>query len=106
MDTTDQLLVRRLAGQGDQEAFCTLLSRYADMVYSTCMRILRDEAQAADVTQETFFQLFKGANRITGSPGGWLHEVATRRAIDLVRQNISRRKREDSYARMMGEHGS
>lgn len=103
MEATDQLLVRRLAREGDPEAFRVLLGRYADMVYSTCLRVLRDDAQAADVTQETFFQMFKGAGRITESPGGWLHRVATRRAIDLVRQDISRRKREEAYARSLSD---
>jgi RNA polymerase sigma-70 factor (ECF subfamily) len=97
MENTDELLLRRLATQEDQDAFCTLLNRYADMVYGTCMRILRDSALAADVTQETFFQMFKAAGRITGSPGGWLHQVATRRSVDLVRQNVSRRRREEAY---------
>ncbi len=98
MENTDELLLRRLAAQEDQDAFCTLLNRYADMVYGTCMRILRDSSLAADVTQETFFQMFKAAGRITGSPGGWLHQVATRRSVDLVRQNVSRRRREEAYA--------
>ena len=106
MEATDEMLVRRLARQGDHEAFRTLLSRYADMVYSTSLRILRDNAQAADVTQETFFQMFKAAARIEGSPGGWLHQVATRRAIDLIRQNSSRRRREDAYARSLTAPGS
>jgi RNA polymerase sigma factor (sigma-70 family) len=64
----------------------------------TCRRILGDETQAADAVQETFFQLTKDADRITGSLGSWLHKVATRRAVDVIRQNASRRRREQSYA--------
>ena len=73
------------------------MGRYADMVYTTCHRILGDEAQAADAVQETFFQLAKDAKRIRGSLGGWLHRVATRRAVDVIRQNVARREREESY---------
>lgn len=98
MNNTDEGLLRRLAQGEDPEAYGVLLNRYADMVYSTCFRILRDSAEAADVTQETFFQLFKAAERITGSAGGWLHQVATRRCVDVVRQNASRRERENVYA--------
>jgi RNA polymerase sigma-70 factor (ECF subfamily) len=97
-EESDGALVRRFAHERDGEAFSIIMGRYADMVYSPCRRILGNEAQAADTVQETFFQLVKNADRIRGSLGGWLHRVATRRAIDLVRQNASRRNREQAYA--------
>jgi RNA polymerase sigma-70 factor (ECF subfamily) len=98
MDQEDYILIRRFVRQGDGEAFAFLMDRYADMVYSTCLRILRDESQTSDAVQETFFQFSRNAERITGSLGSWLHRVATRRAVDLVRQNVARRRREESYA--------
>jgi len=75
-----------------------IVAHYTDMVYSTCRRVLGNEAEAADVAQETFFQFYRQADEITTSIGAWLHAVATRRAIDLVRQNASRRRREELYA--------
>jgi len=97
-EESDRALIRRFARQRDDDAFRILMGRYADMVYTTCRRILGNEAQAADAVQETFFQLVRNADRITGSLGSWLHRVATRRAVDLIRQNISRRRREEWYA--------
>lgn len=97
LDENDHALIRRFARQGDGEAFSVLMGRYADMVYTTCHRILGNETQAADAVQETFFQLAKDAKRIKGSLGGWLHKVATRRAVDVIRQNASRRQREETY---------
>lgn len=98
MEATDSLLMQRFLDRNDSESLATIMDRYADMVYSTCRRVLGDESQAADVVQETFFQFIKHAHRITGSLGSWLHQVATRRAVDLVRQNASRRRREEAYA--------
>ena len=95
---SDGVLIQRFAQDNDGEAFSALMDRYAGMVYTTCRRILGDEAQAADASQETFFQLIKSADQVRGSLGAWLHCVATRRAVDLVRQNASRRQREQSYA--------
>jgi RNA polymerase sigma factor (sigma-70 family) len=95
--TSDRDLIRRIAERGDPAAFSKVLSEYTGMVYSTCWRILRDETQAADVSQETFYELFKHAGRISGCLGAWLHRVATRRAIDLIRQESSRRRREQLY---------
>jgi RNA polymerase sigma factor (sigma-70 family) len=98
LEESDRVLIRRFARQRDGEAFSILMGRYANMVCTTCRRILGDETQAADAVQETFFQLAKDADRITGSLGSWLHRVATRRAVDVIRQNASRRRREQSYA--------
>jgi RNA polymerase sigma factor (sigma-70 family) len=98
LEESDRALIRRFARQRDGEAFSILMGRYVDMVCTTCRRILGDETQTADAVQETFFQLAKDADRITGSLGSWLHQVATRRAVDVIRQNASRRRREQSYA--------
>src|SRR5437868_14749364 len=95
---SDKALVRRFVRHRDGEAFSALMDRYADMVYTTSWRVLGDETLAADAVQETFFHLVKNADRITGSLGSWLHRVATRRSVDLIRQNVSRRNREETYA--------
>ncbi len=94
----EKRLLEKLVAQGDAESFAAIMSQYAGMVHGTCRRILGDEAQAADATQETFFQLLKNAHHITDSLGSWLHRVATRRAVEMIRQNVSRRRREAAYA--------
>jgi len=96
-------LLRRWTGSHDPAAFAEITRLYAGLVYGTCWRITEDEHAAADATQETFFQLLKHAGRITGSLAGWLHRVATGQAIDLVRSNAARRRREQAYAAMPRE---
>jgi RNA polymerase sigma factor (sigma-70 family) len=98
MEDNERSLLQRLVRKGDTDAFSTIMRLHAGMVYGTCQRVLGNPAQAADITQETFFQFLKNAHRITGSLGSWLHQVATRRSIDLIRQNTSRRRREEAYA--------
>ena len=56
MTETDTILVQRMVSQGDAEAFSVIMRRYAGMVYGTCLRVLGNDAQAADVVQETIFQ--------------------------------------------------
>jgi len=91
-------LLQRFIQRGDAEAFAQITRRHADMVYGTCLRITANQEAAADAAQDTFFEFLKNARRITGSLGGWLHQVATRRAIDLVRRDRARRQREQAYA--------
>ncbi|MHC4520837.1 MAG: sigma-70 family RNA polymerase sigma factor, partial [Planctomycetota bacterium] len=73
--------------------------RYVQLVYSASWRVLRDENDATDVTQETFFELTRHAGRISGSLAGWLHRVATQKSIDVIRRSAHRRNREKVYAR-------
>jgi RNA polymerase sigma factor (sigma-70 family) len=98
MEHSDRILIRRLVREDDAEAFSALVAQYADMVYGTCRRVLGNDALAADAVQETFFQLLKNARSIQGSVASWLHQVATRRAVDLVRKEASQRRREERYA--------
>ena len=99
MGPQESALLRRFCTGADAEAFAELVQRYASLVYSTCWRVLKDETDAADATQETFFELTRHASHISGSLAGWLHKVATQKSIDLLRRCASRRRREEVYAR-------
>ncbi len=98
MSDHEMVLLRQFTRTGDAEAFSEITRRYAGLVYSTCLRVTGDTECARDATQDTFFQLLKHAGRVSGSLGGWLHQVATRRAVDLVRRDRARRDRERAFA--------
>ena len=98
MAETEAVLLQRFAHTGDAEAFSEIIRRHAGLVYGSALRILADVDRAADVTQETFLQLTKDAYEVTGSLPGWLHRVATRKAIDQMRRESARRRREARYA--------
>ncbi len=97
MVENESALLQRFVGTGDTEAFAQIVRQYAGLVYSTCLRILADTDRAADATQETFFQLMKRAGEVRGSLAGWLHRVATGKAVDLIRSDSARRQRERVY---------
>jgi RNA polymerase sigma-70 factor (ECF subfamily) len=59
--------------------------------------VLRDPAQAEEVTQEVFLELWRGARHIDlahGSPMGWILTLAHRRAVDRVRSAEAARRRD------------
>src|SRR3954470_4703321 len=89
----DADLLRRFA-DGDEEAFAQIVERYAGLVFCVCNRVLGDRARAEDVAQETFFRLLKSRDSVSQSLGGWLHRAATRLAVDALRSETARRKRE------------
>lgn len=98
MVQTEAVLLKRFTGSGDAEAFAEIIRRHAGLVYGAALRILADVDRASDVAQETFLQLTKDAGHVTGSLPGWLHRVATHKAIDELRRDVSRRHRESAYA--------
>lgn len=95
---SDLLLLKRFAERNDTAAFAEIVRRYAAMVFSACRRIVRDTSLAEDVSQETFFRLMKRPESVSHSLGAWLHQSATNLAIDAVRSDSARRRREHVYA--------
>lgn len=98
MDSNDALLLQRYCKNGDPEAFSQIVQLYAGIVYGACRRIVRDSDLAKDIAQDTFFQLLRNASDVSGSLAGWLHSVATRKAIDVVRRDSARKVRESEYS--------
>src|SRR3972149_4096617 len=62
-----------LVAQGDEAAFMTIYDRYADALFGTAFRFLRDREAAAEVVQESFLALWRRARQFdaaAGSPAG------------------------------------
>jgi RNA polymerase sigma factor (sigma-70 family) len=94
----EQALLRQFASKGDPQAFSLIARHYAGLVYGACLRITGNQEQAADTAQETFFHLALHGREVSGSLAGWLHRVAVRKAVNVVRSEIARRRREQAYA--------
>jgi RNA polymerase sigma factor (sigma-70 family) len=90
---TDQQLLARFVAARDESAFATLVARHGGMVLGVCRRLLRSEQDAEDAFQATFLVLARKAGAIgwADSAGPWLHEVATRTALE-ARSTIARRR--------------
>jgi RNA polymerase sigma-70 factor, ECF subfamily len=66
------------AKQGDAEAFQTLYDLHRRRVYSLCLRMTTNTAEAEDLTQEAFLQLFRKIATFRGESAfsTWLHRMA------------------------------
>ena len=95
---TDLSLLGRFAQTRDPSAFAEIVRRYAGVVYATCHRVVRNQAVAEEVSQETFFRLMKQPESVSQSVGAWLHRAATNLAVDAIRSDSARRRREQDYA--------
>jgi len=95
----EEAIVARWVGARDAEAFRTISMRYSTMVYATCRRILPNEGDAEDVSQECFETLAVATSPPASYLGPWLHRVATNLSLKRVRTDSRRAKRDDAYAR-------
>jgi len=91
-------LLQRWAAHGEAEVFARIVHQYAGCVYATCLRVLGDSGRAEEVSQETFFRLMRRPSEVTQNLGGWLHRTATHLALDTLRSENSRRRREIVYS--------
>ena len=88
------------AGRGDQEAFATLYDAVVSRLHGLVLRVVRDPAQAEEVTQEAMVEIWRQSARFDpalGSPLSWLMTIAHRRAVDRVRSAEAPSRRDTSY---------
>jgi RNA polymerase sigma-70 factor (ECF subfamily) len=79
------------AQHGDLDAFNTLVLHYQDMVFNTALRILGDEDQAADASQEAFISAFRAIHSYRGgSFKAWLLRTVTNACYDELRRQKRR----------------
>jgi len=79
----------KLAQRGDIEAMSCLYDKYRRRIYNLCLRMLRDQADAEDLTQDVFVQLFRKIGTFRGESAfsTWLHRLA----VNMVLMNIRSR---------------
>jgi RNA polymerase sigma-70 factor (ECF subfamily) len=97
----DAELLARLEAR-DPSALEQLYDRYAGYALAAAQRILRDRAEAEEVVQDVFLQLWRSRVRYDERRGrfrSWLFVLARNRALDRLRQRGSRPRGEPPTGR-------
>jgi RNA polymerase sigma-70 factor (ECF subfamily) len=101
----DQSLVARF-NAGDESAFVEIMNRYQAKISSLTLSLLKNAADAEEITQDTFIRAHRGLGRFRGdsSLATWLYRIA----VNLSRNRywyFFRRKRQTtcSLERPLGE---
>ncbi len=80
----------KLAKEGVAAAFEYLYKAHCRRVYSLCLRMIKNPAEAEDLTQQAFLQLFRKISTFRGESGfsTWLHRVT----VNIVLMHLRRKK--------------
>src|ERR1051325_3075771 len=85
----DEALLQKISRR-NQSALDELYDRYGHMLRSVIDSLVHEGAEAEDVLQEIFLQIWKEAHNYSpkaGKPLGWVVTIARRRAIDRLRRS-------------------
>jgi RNA polymerase sigma-70 factor (ECF subfamily) len=68
----------------DAQQFEAFMQNYQNMVFSTAVRLLANQAEAEDITQDVFLKAYERFAELRQSPtaGGWLKTVATNMCLN------------------------
>jgi RNA polymerase sigma-70 factor (ECF subfamily) len=74
---------------GDKSACALCIERYGDRIYRLALRLMKNEADAEDVVQETFISAFKAMESFEGRAqlGTWLYRIAYNSAMMRLRKS-------------------
>jgi RNA polymerase sigma-70 factor (ECF subfamily) len=95
-----------LSARGDESAFARLYDLTSSRVYGMVLRVVRDPAQSAEVTQDIYLEVWRQSARFDSGKSGvmpWLLMIAHRRAVDRVRAAQAATVRDDKYATLTEE---
>jgi RNA polymerase sigma-70 factor (ECF subfamily) len=88
------------SGRGDKAAFAELYDATSARVYGLAVRVVRDPAQAEEVAQEAYLEIWRGSARFDdtrGSAIAWILTIVHRKAVDRVRSAEASSRRDTTY---------
>lgn len=92
----DERTLVDLLKQGDEGAFRAMVETWQDMVYNTALGIVQVPADAEDIAQEVFVQVYQSVGSFKGDSkfSTWLYRITVTKSLDLER----RKKRKKRFA--------
>ncbi len=84
----DTNIVERLKKR-EESAFKELVDTYGDMVFRVCMGVLHNAADADDVTQEVFIEVYRSVQKFQSKSklSTWLYRITLNKSLNHLRDN-------------------
>lgn len=90
---SDRDLIDR-ARDGDGAAFGVIVRRYQKRIYRLAVHLLKDAAEAEDVTQDTFVRAYGALDRFDGrsEPFTWMYRIAVNLSLNAIRSRKTKKR--------------
>lgn len=89
----EQSLIRKVQKYGNHAAADTLVRKYYDEIFRFIRKQIQNEAEALDITQETFIGLLRTIQHYDAKSASfrtWLYKIATNKLIDYYRSRANK----------------
>lgn len=88
-----------LIADGDEKAFRQLFESYLPMLYPLIFKIVKQEAVAEDIFQETFLRLWIYRHKLPEieNPRAWIFRIAYHQAFTWLRKDAMRNKTTQAF---------
>lgn len=90
---TEPVLISALK-QKSELAFRELVKTYQDMVFNTCLGILRDVEEAEESAQDVFIEVYKSVAKFRGDAklSTWIYRIATTKCLEKIRKRKAKKR--------------
>ena len=74
--------------RNDPAAFKELIKKYQDLVYGTCYRLLKNQHDSEDISQEVFLEVFRSIVHLKNvdDMSGWIYRISYTKCISFLRK--------------------
>lgn len=89
MTTNDEHILINQIIEGDTRAFSVLVDRYKGMIFTLCIRMLKQREEAEEVAQDTFVKMYRSLTYFKGDSkfSTWLYRIAYNACLDRIKKN-------------------
>lgn len=100
----DSHIINRVL-DGDMDSFRTLMDSYSQRVFALVVRIVDNEADAEEITQDVFLKVYKNLARFDGRSmfSSWLYRIAYNESISHTRKGRREVAVEESLLRAVSD---
>lgn len=86
--TDDQYYISKIL-DGETKAFAVLVDRYKDLVFTLAVRMLKNREEAEEVSQDTFFKVFKSLGKFKGDSkfSTWIYRITYNGCLDRLKKH-------------------
>lgn len=100
----DHELIQKVLQNNDHSAFTLLVNKYQKMVINTCRGFVNSYADAEDLTQDVFIELFESLPNFRNESklSTWIYRIAVNKSLNYIR----RKKRETIFSSITSMFGA